>query len=169
VLGVSLPPVQAAPQLFVAGASLQALRFVPSQLPPQIAGSPAHAARLPRGTPSTATHLPAEPVSLQASHCPVHPVSQQTPSTQKPDAHSRPSVQVAPGACFVAQVLADVQYEPETQSASPSQLVRQEVEPHRYGAHGVVDVSHVPAPLQVLPLTLPALQVVEPHGVPTFA
>lgn len=109
VEGDSRPPLHLEPHALVAGASLHAEGFVPSHAPPHCEGSPAHGVRLPRGAPTAGTHLPSVPDSAHASHCPVHADSQQTPSTQKPLSHSRPSVQAAPAFCFGAQADAALQ------------------------------------------------------------
>jgi hypothetical protein len=60
-----------------------------------------HAARVVRGCPTTPRHVPTEPLSAHASHCPSHATSQQTPSAQKPLAHSWLAPHVAPFALFV--------------------------------------------------------------------
>lgn len=59
---------------------------------PEQAGSPPHSARagcaVRWGVPVTGAQVPIEPFMSQASHCPVQALSQQTPSTQLPFAHS---------------------------------------------------------------------------------
>ncbi len=59
----------------------------------------AQAVFVDRGLPTTGEHLPARPITSQASHCPSQAASQHTPSTQSPVAHSAPSAQAMP-ACF---------------------------------------------------------------------
>lgn len=73
-------------------------RVAPSQL--RLAQSSvlrlSQAAREPRGAPVAGVHLPSLPMRAQASHCPSQGVSQHTPSTQRPLAHSSSLVQVTP-------------------------------------------------------------------------
>jgi hypothetical protein len=56
---------------------------------------PLHAVRLPCGAPVTGAQVPFTAPS-QASHCPLQALSQQTPSTQKNEAHSPAAPQVVP-------------------------------------------------------------------------
>jgi hypothetical protein len=53
----------------------------------------------------TGEHEPTCPATLQAAQAPVHESLQQTPSTQKPDAHSPPPAQEAPFACCGTQLV----------------------------------------------------------------
>ena len=57
---------------------------------------PLHAERAPWGAPETALHVPSAPPTSHASHWPVQAVSQQRPSTQRPDAHRVPLVHAVP-------------------------------------------------------------------------
>jgi hypothetical protein len=68
-------------------------RPVPSQAPPHIEPSLAHAARPFTGAPVTGEQVPAFPARLHASHWPLQAVSQQTPSAQLPLAHCPATVQ----------------------------------------------------------------------------
>jgi len=86
----------AAPQAVCAAGKTHAVRFAPSQVPPHTVPAPAHAARVPRGLPVTAVHAPFMFASPQDWHLPVQADSQQTPSTQNPDAHSSSFLQSAP-------------------------------------------------------------------------
>jgi hypothetical protein len=65
------------------------VRVVPSQVGPHEvpAPTPVHAARGAFGAPVTGVQVPAVPARLQASHWPVQAALQQTPSTQKLEAH----------------------------------------------------------------------------------
>jgi hypothetical protein len=73
---------------------VQALAFLPSQAPLQIEPSLMQALRLPCGAPITGRQVPFW--TSQASQRPMQPLSQQTPSAQKPLAHSREAVQAIP-------------------------------------------------------------------------
>jgi len=84
-------------------------------------------------------------------------------------AHSFADAQAPPAFFFGAQAKVLVQYEPDAQSSSVAQVVLHVVAPHTYGSHGVVDVSHVLPPLQILPETTPAVHVVAPHAAPFVA
>jgi hypothetical protein len=81
---------------------VQLVRKLPLQLPSQAEPSPAQAARLPRGAPVTAVHVPA--VTSQASHCPAQALLQQTPSAQLPLVHWLPALQDKPLAFFGRQL-----------------------------------------------------------------
>ena len=62
--------------------------------------SVAQGGRPPRGAPSTGEQVPSRPATSQAAHCPPQVVSQQTPSTQLPEAHSSPASHGVPFADF---------------------------------------------------------------------
>jgi hypothetical protein len=62
--------------------------MVPSQTPPQMVPSLAHAWREPTGEPTTGMQLPSLLATLHASHCPVQGWVQHTPSTQMLEPHS---------------------------------------------------------------------------------
>ena len=67
--------------------------------------------------------VPAEPLTLQATHAPTHCVSQQTPSTQKPDTHSPPTPQAWPFGLSVLPARSDelaASVPPPTRSAAGS-------------------------------------------------
>lgn len=83
---VAVPFVQLAARQEEVGYE-QAVRFVPSQLPPHVVPAPAHAAWPLRGAPLTATQVPLLDASAQASHVPLQELLQQTPSAQKPLPH----------------------------------------------------------------------------------
>jgi hypothetical protein len=134
-----------------------------------------HGARSPRGTPSTGVQVPNFPETSQASHWPSQAVSQHTPSTQKPVAHSGPLSHAlprfflqTPGASGVAHEL------PTSHSATPQQTpsVQNPVLHPAELVHGVprsAAGAHAPD-LQKKPLVQspsPAqvvLQVVAPHA-----
>jgi hypothetical protein len=63
--------------------------LVPSQAPPQLEPSLWQAGRPPLGAEPAglAVQVPIALAWLQAAHWPVQAVSQQTPSTQKPEVH----------------------------------------------------------------------------------
>lgn len=67
--------------------NVQAVRFIPSQLPPHVVPAPAQALCPLRGAPLTATQVPLLDASAQASQDPPQVALQQTPSAQKPLAH----------------------------------------------------------------------------------
>jgi hypothetical protein len=141
----------------------------PSQLPAQIP-LPAHASRSLRGSPSTGLHSPSLPGSPHASHWPSHSSSQQTPSTQKPKAHSLPSSHGSPGSLRGAQLPPGVQKAVvESHSASVVQLVLQASPEQVYGAHGTESMLQLPEPLHTCPLTVSFVHIVSPHCVPRLA
>jgi hypothetical protein len=99
-ISVSVPLVHfGAPHDVFVGALLQTVVSTPLQLRPHVGsvGVELHAPWLARGCPTTGTHVPAFPGSPHASHLPAHAVAQQTPSMQKPDAHSVAFAHAAPG------------------------------------------------------------------------
>jgi hypothetical protein len=72
---------------------------LPSHFPlvPQVdAAWTAHRARGSGLSAATGVHLPGVDASAQLRHAPAHALSQQTPSTQKPDRHSCPLPQTCP-------------------------------------------------------------------------
>jgi hypothetical protein len=96
---VALPSLQFAElQTMESAGKAQSLPLAPSHCPLQ-SPVPRQAARVLMGSPLTVLHFPAEPTSLQDSHCPSHLVSQQTPSTQLPDVHCWPKEQPELLAC----------------------------------------------------------------------
>jgi hypothetical protein len=94
---VAVPPEQEASRHVAPAAGyVQESAFVPLQAPPHSEPSVAQAARRPTGAPITGAHCPARPGTSQASHCPLQAALQQTPSTQRPEAHSPPAPQPVP-------------------------------------------------------------------------
>jgi hypothetical protein len=87
---VSTPFVQEAPRHWVAPPGYpQAVALDPLQVPPQTEPSVAQAAREPCGAPElTVVQVPTLLVTSHAWHWPLQALSQQTPSTQAPEAHS---------------------------------------------------------------------------------
>lgn len=63
---------------------------VPSHVMPHVVPppEPLQSGRVPWGSPATAEQVPTLPLTSHAAHCDVQAVSQQTPSTQKPEPHS---------------------------------------------------------------------------------
>jgi hypothetical protein len=100
---------------------------------------------------------------------PLQAMSQQTPSTHWLLVHSAARAQVAPLAFLVVQVM-PLQYAEETHSASPPQVVRQAVPPHRCGLHiEVGTVRQVPIPSQVRSgVDTPLLHWAGAQGVPAL-
>jgi hypothetical protein len=126
----------------------QAVASVPLHVPRQASVVPAHAARVPRGVPLTATHLPSEPASAHAWHCPLHAPSQHTPSTQLPFVHSAAVTHCVPFAFFARQTAVASQYWPLAHGCVVSQPPEHFVaSAHRLLAHGeLIVVVHVPIP-----------------------
>jgi hypothetical protein len=127
---------------------VQAVRWEPSQSPPQGEPSSTHAGRAPAGAPLVGVHVPTEPGTLHASHWPEQATSQQTPSTQYPLAHWPLAAQRAPAASVGAHT-PPAQNVPAGQSAFTVQVPAQAVPPlsHRYGAQGwVCGAGQWPAP-----------------------
>ena len=94
-------------------------------------------------------HCPSLPAIAHERQVPVHAVAQQTPVTQKPDAQSAPTAQVAPGG-FGPQ-LPLTHAAPPTQSASVAQSARHAAPAslHMYGPHeSLLAAPHTPAPSQ---------------------
>ena len=104
--GLSMPaPQDELPQVVPAAWKRQAPR--PSQKPScrqPLAGSSTHTARgsVPSGT---GTQLPIEPATAHERHSSPQAELQQTPSTQKPEVHSRAAVQLSPRPRLGWQVL----------------------------------------------------------------
>jgi len=80
----------------------------PLQLPLHAVPSPAHTARGATGWPFTGEQAPFVAGRLHASHCPAQLPSQHTPSTQRPDAHCAPAVQLLPSGRSVGQLIVGV-------------------------------------------------------------
>jgi hypothetical protein len=98
---VQLPVAQTVPCAYLRQAPAPSHR--PS-LPQLVALSSAHS--LPGSVPAgTGEHMPNLPAMLQAWQGPAQAPSQQTPSTQRPFAHSPPAVQSAPMDFFGMQVV----------------------------------------------------------------
>ena len=79
----------------------------PSQLPsrPQLV-VPSSGQSAPGSCPAgTGSHEPTCPETLHARQLPAQPSLQQTPSTQKPDAHSAAPAQFTPLGCSGTQVV----------------------------------------------------------------
>ena len=95
MLSVSAPELQVEPQTVFGPGYVHAWVFVPSHAPAQVP-VPSQAVRVPCGAPVTGEHVPTWSVRSHAWHSPVHVVLQQTPSTQKSEAHSRGSVHAVP-------------------------------------------------------------------------
>jgi hypothetical protein len=144
------------------------VHLVPS-VPPQapLQGEvPAHATRDPRGAPMTGVHLPTEPASAQLSHWPAQALSQQTPSTQFPVAHSAVVVQAEPLVFLVWQTPFTSQKDPAAQVWVALQVSRQVVVFRHWRARQalVVAIVHPPALLHtdaVVPI--PLVQVAVLH------
>jgi hypothetical protein len=126
----------------------QAAGCVPSQAPPQTEPSDTQGARPVRGTPATAVQVPTLPDSPHASHWPLQALSQQTPSTQCPDAHWFAPPQVCPCVSSGTQTPAEHQL-PLVQSESALQLPAHAVGPQENGVQSCVcSAGHDPAPSQ---------------------
>jgi hypothetical protein len=109
---------------------------------------------LPGSVPAvTGRHRPSAAPVIAPAHAlqlPVHAVSQHTPSTQLPLAHSGPAAHTVP-LVFGATHALPTQAPPGAQSAPDVHDVLHVVVPHAYAPHDVVlAVWHVPAPSQVL-------------------
>ena len=88
------------------------------------------------------------PASAHDWQVPVQAVWQQTPSTQKLEAHSFPDEHATPAAFFTQ--LPPLQTSGDTQSVSSAQVVLHAVAPQMYGSQAVVVTAwQVPVPLQV--------------------
>jgi hypothetical protein len=106
-------------------------------------------------------------VAVQAWQVPAHAEAQQTPSTQKVEAHSAPVPQAAPSTFGVWHV-PPAQTKPDAQSPAPAHVVRHAPAEQLYGAQLVplAEVPQVPVPLQTCGTTLEPWQIEEPHEVP---
>jgi hypothetical protein len=94
---VAVPPVQLADrQEVLAPGQAHVVRFVPSQLPPQLVPAPPQAACPVRGAPVTAVHVPLLVASPHDSQAPEHAALQQNPSAQKPLPHWLAAVHACP-------------------------------------------------------------------------
>src|SRR5262245_24422419 len=87
------PPVEThvfAPQAVEPLGYRQAPVSMPLHVAPHVVPTPTpeQALRVPCGDPVTAEHVPTLPLASHAAHCAPQAVSQQTPSTQKPEPHS---------------------------------------------------------------------------------
>jgi hypothetical protein len=104
---VSMPPLH---ELLLHAVPLagyvHAVRTAPSQWGPHSLPTPVpvQAARVPRGAPVTATHLPGEAPSAHASHCPSQAAVQHRPSAQNPLLHIPALEQAVPMTSFGLQV-----------------------------------------------------------------
>jgi hypothetical protein len=121
--------------------------------------------RAPCGAPAGTT-LQTPGVTSHASHVPPHALSQQKPSTQKPDVHCVDAVHIAPFG-FVPRHAPLLQNRPPWQSASVVQLVLHAVGPQVNGAHAFVDgAGHAPAPSQAASaVCVPFAQLASRHFV----
>jgi hypothetical protein len=106
---------------------------VPSQAPRHRLPSVAQGCLPARGLPETGLQMPGWPGSAQAAHWPLQAVSQQTPSTQKPEVHWLLPPQVAAWAFLAVHTPAEHQF-PVAQSVSTEQEALQAVAPQRNGA-----------------------------------
>jgi hypothetical protein len=98
----------------------------------------------------TGVQAPTWPGTSQASQAPPQARSQQTPSTQVPDAHCPSPPQASPARCFATQMPAEHHWGGEPgQSASVVQAPAQVVPPHAYGAQVCCcGFGQLPAPSQ---------------------
>jgi hypothetical protein len=106
-------------------AKAQVAVWTPSQSPPQVVPLLRQLCRLPIGCPFVGVQVPALGARLQLAHWSVQAVSQQTPSTQKPEPHWSVLVQALPSSCLGTQRRAALQKSPVTQFASLLQDVGQ--------------------------------------------
>jgi hypothetical protein len=126
---------------------------LPSQNPvvSQVAGPAFWQVLVGSGSPlATGAHVPGVAASAHDRHVPVQAVRQQTPCAQKPEAHSAPSAQVAPGDFRPHDPF--VHTAGVAQSASAAHVALQTWAPHRKGKHDVAGgVTQRPAPSQLAP------------------
>ena len=104
----------------------------PSQrpsVPHEVAPWSLQTLRLSTAPAASGVHLPFDDVSAQLRHEPVQAVSQQTPSAQKPDLQSVPTVQIPPG--WRGPHLPPTHATPAMQSASEAQVSLQAFATHR--------------------------------------
>lgn len=90
---------------------------------------------------ATSVQRPRLPCTAQLRHAPPHELSQQTPSTQLPDAHSAAAAQVRPFIfrplhCFVDDPGTLTQGCPSAQSVSTVQVLLHAPAAHLYGEQG---------------------------------
>jgi hypothetical protein len=134
---------------------------------PQLA-APALAQRPPGSAPPVGTGLqvPALAASAHDRQVPVQALSQQTPWAQKPEAHSVPSAQAAPGGLSPHEPLA--QTAGGAQSASAVHELLHTETPQRNGKQELeAGVTQAPAPSQVDPgVKLVPVQPASLQGVP---
>jgi hypothetical protein len=141
---------EAARQDLAAPGKAQAVRSVPSQVPPQTVPSDSQARRVPTGAPATAVQVPTRLAWSQASHWPVQALSQQTPSAQWPLVHCPSAPQALAAASFGAHTPPEHQSVPghcpsEVHEPAPAQAFG----PHVSGLHACVcRGGHWPWPLQ---------------------
>jgi hypothetical protein len=93
---------------FAADGYVHVAVVVPLQVPLQAVPSATHAARGDTGGPATGEHVPFVAGRLQASHCPEQALSQQTPSTHRPEAHCPEFAQALPSGRSVGHVMVGV-------------------------------------------------------------
>jgi hypothetical protein len=116
---------------------VQLVALVPSQVAAQVP-LPGHADRVPRGPPDVSVvQVPRDAGRLHASHWPVQALSQQTPSWQKPLAHSSGALPLhaTPIISLSRQTPAE-QYCPLGQRWVLSQLPLHWSVPQTYGVQG---------------------------------
>jgi hypothetical protein len=110
------------------------------------------------GTPwSIGQHVPRRPVWLHETHAPWQATAQQTPSVQKPDAHSSFFAQLEP--FILSPQLPFMHCTPIAQSAFDAQVPKQSclLVSHEYGAQTFASPApHVPLPSHVLMLVTAA-------------
>jgi hypothetical protein len=166
---VALPAAQTAGEhMVVASGCTQALPFTPSHVPLHGAAPP-QGVRGERGTPFTGVHVPTAAATLHDSHCPSHLPSQQTPSTQNPDAHIAPEEQFAPFARACRHTPVASQTKPAPQEAAVQAVAHfalPSVAHPPFGQGPSVGMLHAPAPLHNdAVVTLPPTQVAAAHTV----
>lgn len=140
----------AAQTVEVPGGAPQAMRLLPSQLALQVP-VPVQLAREVTplwGVPTTGRHWPTLPPMSQASHCPLHARLQQTPSTQLPEPHSVPSVQVVPFGLLHVPVVLALHFSGEAHEV----LVQQTLSTQLPLAHWPAELQTVPAAPVVMQL-----------------
>jgi hypothetical protein len=120
----------------------------------------------------TCVQVPREPESAHDTHPPVQAVSQQTPSTQLPNAHwlGAEGLHASPFIFFATHMPPGaLQYVPEAQSLSVLQVLVQAFDAQTNGAHICVLATHAPplhwpASLSVAVLWQVACEQVVPSG-----
>ena len=164
-----------APHASDAEAYLHAIDELPSHAPLHAAPLFVHGVRRPCGAPlATVVHAPTWPATSHAWHWPEQLPSQQTPSTQLPDAQTEPFAQSAPFDSVLPQMNSfESQCCPTTQSASEPHVDRhpdasslQVKAPH----DDVVAAGQWPAPSQTVAFVWRfAAQLCAPQLVPEVA